>query len=95
MQRQDGALPNHLAIMSSTGYKVLKTAESAPEQIACNAIAALSSYIHQQQQIDELATLLWFVEATEIDHVHAILPTLDATVVEMFVRQVVSTCGAG
>jgi hypothetical protein len=88
MQREGGALPHHLKLMGSTGYKVLeKTAETAEEEGACTAVTALSSYIHQQREIDELATLLWFVEATEIDHVHSVLPTLDATVVEMFVRQ--------
>lgn len=88
LQRQGGAWPAHLATMGSEGYKVLRaTAETAAEQIACTAVAALSSYIHQQREIDELSTLLWFVEATEIDHVHAVLPTLDATVVEMFARQ--------
>ena len=81
MQREGGAAPAHLELMGSTGYKVLEqTAETAAEEGACTAVAALSSFIHQQQQIDELSTLLWFVEATQIDHVHAILPTLDATV---------------
>ena len=88
MQREGGASPEHLALMGDTGYRVLeKTAETAREEGACTAIAALASFIHQQRHIDELSTLLWFVEATQIDHVHNILPLLDATVVEMFVRQ--------
>jgi hypothetical protein len=71
------------------GYALLERVAigARAESVACTAVRIVSICLHQQLRLNAMSTLLWYIDATGVATLAPVRPVLDATVVELLMRQ--------